>query len=275
MKEFNYKTGFTHSGVFHADDVFSTAFLKILNPDIYITRVFKVPEDVTDATIVFDIGFGRYDHHQKNAEVRDNGIKYAAFGLLWRDFGSMITSKEKAEEFERTFIQALDYTDNGGDLNPMSIAISSFIPNWDEEEQNMDLAFWRAVDFAQKILTQEFRRIEAAEKAEENVKATLKNSDGEIIVLERFCPWGTVLIPSTAKFVIFPSLRGGFSAQTIPSVPGGRDQKVPFPAEWAGLPEGELQKFVPGMTFCHPGRFMASTQTLEQAITACKKAMEG
>ncbi len=30
--------GFTHGSKFHSDDVFATAFLKILNPDIEITR---------------------------------------------------------------------------------------------------------------------------------------------------------------------------------------------------------------------------------------------
>ena len=37
--------GFTHGGKFHADDVFSTALLQILRPDIQITRGFTVPDD--------------------------------------------------------------------------------------------------------------------------------------------------------------------------------------------------------------------------------------
>ena len=32
--------GFTHGGKFHADDVFSTALLQILRPDIQVTRGF-------------------------------------------------------------------------------------------------------------------------------------------------------------------------------------------------------------------------------------------
>ena len=34
--------GFTHAGKFHADDVFATALLQILRPDIKITRGFVV-----------------------------------------------------------------------------------------------------------------------------------------------------------------------------------------------------------------------------------------
>ena len=50
---------FTHSGKFHADDVFSSALLLYLNPEITILRGNKVPEDFDG--IIFDIGRGRYD----------------------------------------------------------------------------------------------------------------------------------------------------------------------------------------------------------------------
>lgn len=274
MKKINYTTALTHGGVFHADDVFSSALLRILNPEINISRIFKVSEDIPENTIVFDIGFGQYDHHQKDAPIRENGIKYAAFGLLWKKFGHMLMSKGNAEKFDLEFIQPLDCADNGGTVNTMYSVIRSFVPNWNDEEQNMDEAFFKAVNFAEEVLKREFRRIQSSEAAEAAVKKALNESDGEIVVLERFCPWESVLIPSTAKFVIFPSLRGGFSAQAVPTVIGGRDQKVPFPAEWAGKNPQELQGYVDGMTFCHPGKFMVSTKTVEQAITACRKAME-
>ena len=72
--------GFTHAGKFHADDVFATALLQIIRPDIRITRGFVVPDDFDG--IVYDIGFGMFDHHQEPREYRANGIPYAAFGLL-------------------------------------------------------------------------------------------------------------------------------------------------------------------------------------------------
>ncbi len=36
--------GLTHSGKFHADDVFSTALLELLNPEFQVERVLEVPE---------------------------------------------------------------------------------------------------------------------------------------------------------------------------------------------------------------------------------------
>ena len=73
--------GFTHGGKFHADDVFSTALLQILRPDIQITRGFTVPDDFDG--IVYDVGGGMFDHHSEPRETRPNGVPYAAFGLLW------------------------------------------------------------------------------------------------------------------------------------------------------------------------------------------------
>ena len=66
-------SAFTHSGKFHADDVFSAALLLYLNPEITITRGNKVPEDYNG--LVFDIGRGQYDHHQKDSRIRDNGVQ--------------------------------------------------------------------------------------------------------------------------------------------------------------------------------------------------------
>ena len=60
---------FTHGGKFHADDIFSSALLLYLNPEIQITRGNQVPEEYDG--IVFDIGvftnlepdhIGPYEH---------------------------------------------------------------------------------------------------------------------------------------------------------------------------------------------------------------------
>ena len=70
----------THGGRFHADDVFSSALLRLLNPKIKIRRVMRLPENFDG--LAFDIGGGDFDHHQNGAPVRENGVPYAAFGIL-------------------------------------------------------------------------------------------------------------------------------------------------------------------------------------------------
>ena len=59
-----HAAAFTHGGKFHADDVFSAALILHFNPQLTIQRGNRVPEDF--AGIVFDIGRGEYDHHQKD-----------------------------------------------------------------------------------------------------------------------------------------------------------------------------------------------------------------
>ena len=70
--------GFTHGGKFHADDVFSTALLQILRPDIQITRGFVVPDGFDG--IVYDVGGGMFDHHSEPRECRPNGVRPAVAG---------------------------------------------------------------------------------------------------------------------------------------------------------------------------------------------------
>lgn len=79
---------FTHGGKFHADDVFSSALLLYINPEISITRGNSVPDDFTG--IVFDIGRGEFDHHQKDSRIREKrcavcGI-WPAVGGCWSGY---------------------------------------------------------------------------------------------------------------------------------------------------------------------------------------------
>ena len=85
---------FTHGAKFHSDDVFATAFLRLIKPEIQVTRGFEVPADFDG--IVYDIGRGRFDHHQEDKEYRENGCPYAAFGLLWREYGAQCIGDRKS-----------------------------------------------------------------------------------------------------------------------------------------------------------------------------------
>ena len=131
---------FTHGGKFHADDVFSAALLLYLNPEIVITRGNRVPENF--AGIVFDIGRGRYDHHQKDSRVRENGVPYAAFGLLWEELGGAILGEELAAEFDEAFVQPLDNNDNTGEKNELATLIGNFNPAWDAHSRSMAPGSW-------------------------------------------------------------------------------------------------------------------------------------
>ncbi len=78
----------THSGKFHVDDVISTIFLSKIMEKIILMRVPSSENINLDNKIVYDIGYGEFDHHQKDARARrKNGIYYSSIGLLWKKFG--------------------------------------------------------------------------------------------------------------------------------------------------------------------------------------------
>ena len=78
----------THGSKFHADDVFSTAFMSLIIENPVVCRVNNIDFSVGDDVIIYDIGFGEFDHHQKSRNgQRDNGIKYASAGLIWKKYG--------------------------------------------------------------------------------------------------------------------------------------------------------------------------------------------
>ena len=268
----NVKKGITHGSIFHADDVFSAALLRKLFPEITFERVIKVPEEIDDETIVFDIGMGEFDHHQKDNEVRPDGTPYAAFGKLWREFGRRICKSDIAwEEIEKNLVEPLDHTDNTGDQNPLSLAIKNMIPAWDSENQSMDTAFYQALDtIAVPVLDAAISNALAIERAQEAVReeGTL-HYNGRVLELPRYIPWEKEVITNMkdVNFVVFPSLRGGYTVMTVPVEEGSTEKRCLFPERWLGNPDKSL-----GMTFCHPGNFIAATDTLENALNVAEIA---
>ena len=159
--------GFTHAGKFHADDVFATALLQILRPDIKITRGFVVPDDFDG--IVYDVGFGMFDHHQEPRECRPNGVPYAALGLLWRVLGPGLVGERQARLIDENFIQPLDLNDNTGEQNSLCDAIGFFNPVWDSKE-DQDTCFFKAVAVAKQILENQIASANAVNRADEKVQ---------------------------------------------------------------------------------------------------------
>ena len=220
--------GFTHGGKFHADDVFSTALLQIVRPDIQVTRGFVVPDDFDG--IVYDVGGGMFDHHQEPRETRPNGVPYAAFGLLWQVLGAQ------------------------------------HLPQQDE-------CFWRAVPVAKKILENEIAAANAVNRADDTVRRAYANMKDGIVVLPAYMPWKNGLYKTDALFVVYPSQRGGYSAQCVTDHRTKRS-KQPFPPAWAGKPEAQLRQISGlGLRFCHPSRFLITADDKETAIEACRRTL--
>lgn len=153
-KEANF---ITHAGSFHADEVMATVLLEILYGDIKLARVSEINDNETDA-FVYDIGLGKYDHHQEDKVRRDNGIAYSSVGLIWRDFGFEILNKLGIEDYKEDYfydideqlIMPIDALDNGeGERASMTFqtVISLNNPFWNSEK-SADEAFIESVNFA-------------------------------------------------------------------------------------------------------------------------------
>ncbi len=267
------KSAVTHLGKFHADDVFSTALIKILNPEIEVQRVINVPENFDG--IAYDIGLGEFDHHQKDSEVRENGVPYAAFGLLWRSFGKYLMSESEAQIFDEKFVQPLDLDDNTGSSDPIAMLIGGFNPTWDSSD-DVNERFWQAVEFAKGILQRKIEQSKSLERANELVKKALENERDGIVILDKFAPFKQALSDSDALFVVYPSQRGGFNAQAVPSNEPPYALKCPFPTEWRGLRDDEVGEVsgIESLRFCHNSGFLIAANTLEDAVKACYAAKE-
>ena len=143
-----YNEGVTHNGTFHADDVLSTCLLILLNPKFSYKRLNEVPASYSG--IAYDIGGGKYDHHME-VKKRNNGKLYAAFGLIWKDYGSYFMKQENAELFDDVFVSEIDKCDTSSNTNLLSSSIEYFNPKWNSKIKS-DVAFDYAVQTFLPIL---------------------------------------------------------------------------------------------------------------------------
>ena len=284
----------THGGTFHADEVLATVILSKVLEKITVLRTFKVPEELDDV-IIYDIGYGEFDHHQKGGNgIRENGVPYAACGLIWKKFGHKIVADTCNPELvweliDRNLIQGVDATDNGAipklnyhtQVMSFSQTISEFNPNWDSKEDS-DEAFIKAVVFAETVFDNTFANAVSKAKAQSIVDEAIDKSEGHIMVLNQFVPWQEFIFASKNNksaeimFVVFPSNRGGYNWQCVPDALGSFGQRKSVPFNWKGLNGETLQKVtgVETASFCHPAGFIGGAENLEDAIEIARIAVK-
>lgn len=276
----------THGGVFHADEVFATVLLHKLHPQWLFFRAGTLPDTLPPEKLVYDIGGGAFDHHRREcARQRSNGIQYSSFGLLWQAFGRQLLAQlaVAAPEavfaaFDQSFVAAVDAQDTAPQpasavpTVSVSQVISAFNPQWNEPP-DFDAAFERAAAFAEVIFDNALRRCIAEAEAEQAIQEALQTAAEGMLILPRYIPWKAsaqaLLEAHAIRFVIYPSARGGFAVQSA-----GTAQEALFPAEWAGCDASTLVRYtgVKTISFCHIGRFLCCTGTLEDAVAIAKKA---
>lgn len=283
IKEAKY---ITHAGTMHADEVFATAFLDLYNKDIEVMRVSEVEKaKIRKDAIVYDIGRGKFDHHQEDAKVRENGIKYSSLGLLFEEFGKDYLKQEKIEDIdevyvgmEKELIEAIDAIDNGVfpeivapyKVKTISDIIKLFNPSFGSNEKEEE-QFIKAVEVAKQIWQETLYSVIGKVKAKKIVLEKIKNEKKDYLELEEYLPYEETLLKTEEGdhllFVMYPSNRGGYGIKTIKKSLEDKTDRMLFPESWAGLENKELEKVsnIKDISFCHSGRFLVTCKTKEAA----------
>lgn len=291
-KDINRANCITHSGTFHADEVFATVLLSLVLDNINILRINEVDESkIYKEAIIYDVGLGELDHHQAGGNgKRNNGISYAACGLIWKKYGIRILenigiSSDNIDylfnKIDKNLIQFIDANDNGitpsikTDYKYISLAsiIASFNPNWDEDV-DADIRFMDAINLAKIVVRNEFESEISKLKAKSKVENAINSSENNIMILDEFMPWKEFILESNLNkakdilYVVFPSNRGGYNVYAVPKEEGSFENRKSFPKEWAGLRDENLQKVTGVKTarFCHTACFICTAETKEDAM---------
>ena len=294
----------THNGAFHADDLFATAVLSILNNgNIKIIRT-RDEKWFKKGDYVYDVGGENiseknlFDHHQKGGGgKRDNGIPYSSFGLIWEKYGEKICgSKEVADNIDARIVMPIDANDSGVDISkpifegvhPYSVnsIFLSESPTWKENNTNIDSIFLKQVKKIIKLLKREIKVskddvegqkiiIEAYEKAKDKRMIVLEFDMPRYLVQEILCRFNEPI------YFVYPSLRGnkiiGWKTEAVRKSIDTMESRKLFPESWRGLMEssGKLKEVtgVSDAQFCHQSGFFLTVGSKEGAIKLAEKAL--
>lgn len=270
---------YTHSGKFHADDVFSTAFIDLIDDRrIVVHRVNEITPEMEEEAFrfdayIYDIGGGEFDHHQLDSPVRPNGVQYASFGRLVRHFW---INKEFYLDFDEKIVQPIDKADTSTDRNIISDLIGRYNAEWDENltEKEIMNNFMNAVEFAKTIIKAYLINAEKhikAQKSAEEIAKTAEEVTPIVILLEQYAPIYQYFYDSQYKFFIAKGNRDKESYNIVALRTEDGDNKALIPEEYR-LGASASEKFT-GMTFCHKSGFLAAFNSKEAALKFAREEL--
>jgi len=229
-----HKTIATHSGSFHADDVFGVGVLMGVFPSHTLVRtrnnaLIEAADFAVDVGGLWDAETGRFDHHQRGFTgarmpvegVDKPGVGYASAGLVWSAFGVAYVQAlasgydldapalaEIVRSIDHSLVQYLDIVDTGqGDVAPgifgLSALIAQLISNWMEEggltadakAQLQEQGFREAMAIARKFLDRAIIKKISQIRSLDIVRQAPRLLDGRVLHLhEGGMPWTHVVV---------------------------------------------------------------------------------
>lgn len=287
----------THDGSFHADEVFAVAAITLLDEPVEIVRT-RDRDAMAECDLRVDVGFahdpagGDFDHHQREFSLaRDNGVGYASFGLIWREYGVRVCGgdEELAKQIDQTLVQGVDANDTGQQVvtsviegvRPLTVngVVGAFNARWDEAlspEQERE-RFDQAVALAAGIIERERASASSGLRGARQVReAIAAAADPRVIELEDNVPWKSVVVPEVpeALYVIYPK-RQGWGLEAVPRRLGSFENRRDLPEAWAGLDGPGLAALtgVEDALFCHAKRFLAVARSREGVEALAAQAL--
>ncbi len=293
----------THSGGFHADELMSSVILTRLHPTAQIIRSRDAAWITPGADrIVYDVGGGfdadrhLFDHHQRDAPLRDDGQPFSSFGLIRCHFGrAYLTAlaipaadiETIHAKFDAGFVLPIDLLDNGaiapsvaGPLSGMTLPalLETLKPVFDQGGPEAEMrGFHAALAIARAFVEARIARSAAGLRADSMVMdAITAAGDGRILELPMGMPFRPAVMRAGADqllFVITPRGEDDWTLGGIQTHADGFDLRADLPAAWAGLTGAPLEQAsgIPGAKFCHNGRFIAAASSYT-AIRAMAEA---
>lgn len=281
----------THDSRFHADDVFAVATLLLLVGEAEVVRS-RDPEAQVGADYMVDTGMQYdpsrklFDHHQpEGAGVRDNGIPYASFGLVWKEYGEKVVGdKVAADIIEKKLVQPIDAHDNGVAVAESKFkgikeyTIGDFLYSLatSRETEALYAAFMQGVNIAKDLLIREIKLVQKAVADQDKVLSYYnKSTDKRLVIMEEdLAGWKELLTQQPGVlYVVYPRPDGKWSIAAIQDEHYISRKKLP--EAWAGKTNEELEKVtgVSGALFCHRALFMGAAKTKEAAIQLAEIAL--
>ena len=288
----------THSGTFHADDVFAFVILRAAHGgNVQLIRT-RDQDKLNQAAIVFDVGGtydpaqARYDHHMRDRPLRPTGQSYSSAGLIWRDYGEAAIGHLLPQSAPACRQRLRDRVDAGlmldvdrmdtGEMTPhaghFSLLLEAFNPSFVEPDQDENQAFAQAAELAHQVLVRACAQAQANLLAQDNVaQAATQSEDPRIIVMDQRVPWEDAVFDlglDQALYVIRPA-KDAWTCSAVPPERGSFAQRLPLPASWGGLRDQDLVQItgVADATFCHPARFVCGANSRDGIIALARLAV--
>ncbi|GER43666.1 protein MYG1, partial [Striga asiatica] len=274
-------------------------------------QVLESLDAVLDVGGVYDPTRDRYDHHQKGfEEVFGHGFdtKLSSAGLVYKHFGKEIIAKELQVDQEhpdvhrlflavyKSFMEAIDAIDNGinqydTDQPPryvnsthLSSRVGKLNLDWVDRDQSSEKeneAFEKAMalaggEFLDSLRSHARSWLPARSIVIECLEARLDvDPSGEIMVLNRFCPWKLHLFELEEELKTNPPIKYVLY-QAVAIAPDRFESRKALPAQWRGLRDDELSKEsgISDGVFVHMSGFIGGNRTFEGALAMAKAALK-